>query len=127
AKPNILIVDEDADLLGTFAPIVRSWGIAEVVTAADGEQATKALESGSFSLILCDYMMPNMDGMTLKEHLNKEKLTRDIPFVMISGYGTPALLDMAVSRGIAEWLDKPVESKVLRSCISKFLPHTTSP
>jgi CheY-like chemotaxis protein len=122
AKPRVMLIDDDEDFLESLAGLLQSWGTVEIVTADNGVTALEQITNcGPFDLILSDYMMPDMDGLTLKEVLNEQPVTQAIPFVMISGYGTPRLLDMAAGKGIEEWYDKPVEMPVLKKLMKKYL------
>lgn len=121
-KPKILIVDDDEDFLTSIEGLLNAWGTVDVKTANNGAAALRLINHVEpFQLIFSDYMMPEMDGLTFKEKLNEIDEARTIPFVVISGYGTPRLLDMAVSHGIEEWYDKPVETEVLANLLKKYL------
>ena len=122
SKPSILIVDDDEDFMKSLSRLIASWDVAVVYEAVNGEDALGIVDSDhSIGLILSDYMMPEMDGLTMKEHLNSRPETASIPTVMISGYGTPQLQDMAASCGISEWHDKPIDSKVVKATVAKHL------
>ena len=60
-KPTILVVDDEADLRENIAEAMGTAGFA-VVTAPSGAAALQVLDSTRPDLILCDIMMPDMDG-----------------------------------------------------------------
>lgn len=64
-QTRILAVDDDADILYTIAAIGEAAGW-HVDGASDGEEALRMLRAGiDYDLVLLDYHMPNMDGLTL--------------------------------------------------------------
>ncbi len=102
---KILMVDDEDVFPEEIAPELREQGY-ECETASDGEQGIKLAASFLPDVVLCDLMMPRMNGdMVLR------KLTERIPatqVIMITAYGT---LDGAVDsfrNGACDYLLKPV-------------------
>lgn len=67
---RILVADDDEDLLVCTAILLREAGY-EVVEAPDGEAAWEALETGHFDLVLVDYEMPRLDGLSLIDRVRR--------------------------------------------------------
>lgn len=66
---NLLIVDDEKEIRECLASILEDIGF-KVTTATDGLDAfNKVLAHGNFDLILTDYKMPRMDGLTLAKHI----------------------------------------------------------
>jgi len=78
--PNVLVVDDDQALRGLFTTLLTRKGFA-VDTATDGRVAYDQLQRHTYSVILLDLMMPDVNGFELLE-----KLRRD----------SPALLDRVI-------------------------------
>lgn len=79
---NILIVDDEADIAEVLASIVSAPGRSfEVV--GNGKLALDALERRPFDVVVSDFSMPVMDGITLYEHARALGLT--VPFIFLSG------------------------------------------
>ncbi len=61
---RVLLVDDEEVILDSLAPVISSQG-HEVVTATDGRTALATLSAGSFSLVLLDLGLPDIDGIEL--------------------------------------------------------------
>lgn len=103
---NVLIVDDDRDLL-----LMSKEGLApydpifSVLTAGDGQLAVETLQKKPVSLVLTDLKMPRMDGFTLLAHVMEHY--PDIPVLVMTGFGTPALELKASTNGAMEYIQKP--------------------
>jgi ATP-dependent Clp protease ATP-binding subunit ClpA len=70
AKPNLLIVDDNLELLKFLTGVLQASGI-EIVTAETGEQAISICRQKRFDLGLVDYMLPDQDGLRLSAFLQR--------------------------------------------------------
>jgi CheY-like chemotaxis protein len=68
ATDKVLIVDDDKKNLDLFGSYINSFGF-NYDTAEDGQAAVKKLESGHFTIVLTDIVMPNMDGIHLLKYI----------------------------------------------------------
>jgi DNA-binding response OmpR family regulator len=81
AAQTVLIVDDDPDIRDSIEELLRSDGLPPA-TAANGEEALRALETGPVGVILLDLMMPVMDGRQFVEELRRRRI--DIPVILLS-------------------------------------------
>jgi CheY-like chemotaxis protein len=68
AKPIVLIVDDNAELLKFLTTVLQALGI-EIVTAETGEQATNLSRQKRIDVALVDYLLPDLDGLKLSSRL----------------------------------------------------------
>lgn len=87
----ILLVDDDRLMRDMLSAVLSDIG-AEVATANHGQDALVSLTVCRPNLILCDGVMPNLDGFALCQRLKQDPNYRDIPFAILS----------ALSKNIAE-------------------------
>ncbi|MEA3297750.1 MAG: response regulator [candidate division Zixibacteria bacterium] len=80
---SILIVDDNPNMSSLLSEMLEVFDFKSV-RAADGTEALKTLEDGSFSMTITDMRMPNMTGMELLAKI-KDKYPK-MPVVLISGY-----------------------------------------
>ncbi len=106
-KEKILIVDDDADVLDTlkFALTMEDY---EVLTATNGQDALKVLESAEIDLVVTDIKMPVMNGMELMRHIRE--FDTEIEIIDLAGHATVEIAVEALKNGGAfDFLRKPME------------------
>ncbi len=113
---RILIVDDDADTRASMAGIARREGW-EVQEAGRAEEAQDLLSHLSFDLVLCDLVMPGIDGIELLRRLRASG--QMIPFVMVTGHASVESAVEALRVGAFDYLSKPVRLRVLRAVLAK--------
>lgn len=103
--PSILIVDDKKSILKSLSGILSDEGF-ETITASNGYEALKTLESESPDLVLLDIWMPGIDGIdTLKEIKKKFPETQ---VIMITGHGTFETAVNATKIGAFDFIEKPL-------------------
>jgi CheY-like chemotaxis protein len=85
---TVLIVDDEASIVESLQEILEHEGYG-VVVAANGKQALEAVERERPSLVLTDFMMPQMNGLQLLEALRARPELEDLPVVMMSAVHMP--------------------------------------
>ena len=122
AKSNgyrVLVVDDDEAVLSTYRRLLRRAGF-EAVTEAD---PLKVLENGhadGVDLLLLDYRMPGLDGLSLLAELRRRECTA--PAILISAYLNEDLVNQARMLGVAKMLEKPVDAPALRDHLFELMP-----
>ncbi|MBO5674350.1 MAG: sigma-54-dependent Fis family transcriptional regulator [Paludibacteraceae bacterium] len=117
-KKRILIVEDNI----TLSQIVKDWLEREgyaVATAIDEPYARKLLRKESFDLILSDVRLPQGDGISLLEWINKEKM--DIPFVIMTEYASVTDAVKAIKLGAKDYLSKPVFHEQVVEMVKELL------
>ncbi|HWH17504.1 MAG TPA: response regulator [Allosphingosinicella sp.] len=119
-RPRVLIVDDDERNLLALKTVVEE--VAEVVTAASGEEALRHLLKGEFAVILLDVFMPGLDGYETAQMIRKREQTKGIPIVFLSAVNKEsAHLLRGYEMGAVDYVFKPVEPMVLRSKVAVFV------
>ena len=117
---TILVIEDDPAYRDNMELILRMEG-CRVMTAADGVGALALLQENSPDLILCDIMMPGMDGRTLFERLKQERQTAEIPFIFVTALGGRENIRSGMSSGADDYLTKPFSPRELLLRIKKIL------
>jgi two-component system response regulator HydG len=115
---RILIVDDDPTFRMTTAALLESDGHV-VGTAADGPEAVERLKDHAFDLMLVDFRMPGIDGISLVEALRLRG--HGVPILMISGFASVDSAVRALHVGADDFLTKPVEPDVLSARVADLL------
>lgn len=115
---KILVVEDEKDMNGFVSACLRNGGY-EVKSCYDGKEALAALENESFSLIISDIMMPNMDGFELAENIRLTDKTT--PIIFTSAKDDKLSQMYGYRLGIDDYVTKPFDIDVLLMKISALL------
>lgn len=102
-KRKILVVDDDDFSRHPVSETLKRRGY-EVEESGDGASALEMLAKDSFDLVISDFKMPGMNGIELLERIRKMDL--DIPFLIMTAYGTIDIAVDAVKKGANDFLEK---------------------
>jgi len=117
--PRILLVDDEENVILTMKAGLQVLLDCEVTTATSGQQALRLFEEKPFDLLITDYKMPGMDGMTLSTRVRQSYPHTGI--VMITAYGDDDLRRQAAQVPVQYILDKPVNLPDVRMAILEVL------
>jgi CheY-like chemotaxis protein len=117
----LLVVEDVAHILELLEVTLRFKGYP-VVSARNGEEALKLVDTEHPSLIITDILMPKMDGFAFVHHLRTDPRTRDIPVIFLSAtYVTPEDKDFAMKLGAARFIEKPIDTEEFLLTIAELL------
>ena len=118
----ILVVDDDPVSL-LLAEHILSAGGYDVVTAVSADDARATLSDGGVEIdcIVCDYMMPETNGLDLLEMLNDDDNLVCPPFVLLTGVSEADELNDERVELASAYLTKPVKSDELLAVVADML------
>jgi two-component system response regulator HydG/two-component system response regulator AtoC len=120
---TILIVDDEINTLKVLSAALKS-SKTHVETARSGEEAFELIKKNKYGLVVSDFKMGGMSGEDL---LAKTKtLHPDLPFILLTAYGTIELAVNAMRKGAYTYLTKPVNINLLESIVSDILVNGSS-
>jgi CheY-like chemotaxis protein len=121
-KGTLLVIDDDAVSRAVLANLLEEQGHT-VRVARDGPEGLSALQQGGIDLVLCDLLMPGMDGHEVVQKAKGDPALRDVPFVIISSVEDMASIVKCVKLGADDYLFKPFDEVLLearvRSCLER--------
>ncbi|MBL0699741.1 MAG: sigma-54-dependent Fis family transcriptional regulator [Desulfosarcina sp.] len=103
--PSILIVDDEPSILQSLSGLLSDEGF-DVLTASNGYEALKVIDSESPDLVLLDIWMPGIDGIETLKEIKKDNPF--IPVIIITGHGTIETAVKATKLGAFDLLEKPL-------------------
>jgi two-component system KDP operon response regulator KdpE len=121
--PRILIVDDEPNILGTLAPLLRSHHY-EVFTAMNGRTAVETVDRDKPDLIILDLGLPDIDGVDLCRQLRQ---TVNVPIVVLSARGAEGDKVRALDVGADDYVTKPFGSEELLARIRAALRRSDAP
>ncbi|HET9957509.1 MAG TPA: EAL domain-containing protein [Polyangiaceae bacterium] len=113
---SVLLVDDDPTVLRALDRTLKSRGY-EVVTAPDGEEATRQIGQRAFDVIVSDIGMPGIDGIQLLREVREHDL--NVPVILITGEPAVRTAVQALEYGAFHYLTKPVENEALESVLDR--------
>jgi len=117
---NILVIDDDVKYRESMK-LILTLEKFKVKTAATGNQAIDLIKQQKPDLILCDILMPHMDGYKFLSTLQQDKKYSDIPIVFVTALDSREELRKGMCRGVDDYLTKPFNSEELLACVTSRL------
>lgn len=114
---SIQIIEDDPSYRSMMDVILQMEGF-DVRTASDGQSGIATISEKRPDLILCDIMMPDMDGHMLLEILRKDSALVDIPFIFVTAMGDRADVRRGMSAGADDYLSKPFSAAELLAAVT---------
>ena len=117
-RNRILVVDDDPLIRGSLYEMLRGQRY-DVEMAADGAEAMNHLRRRPFQLVLADWKMPQVDGMSLLGHIRTQY--PDVSVVLITGFASITSAVEAIRQGAFDYLTKPIQPEELEATIQRAL------
>lgn len=113
---KVLLVDDSGLSRKVQAKVLREVGLESISEARNGLDALKKLEEGNWSvdLILTDWNMPGMDGISLIQEVRKHPKGQRLPIIVVSSEGEDARIAQAFQVGASSYITKPFKKEVLQ-------------
>ncbi|MDD5584902.1 MAG: response regulator [Candidatus Omnitrophica bacterium] len=103
AKFTILLVDDEPDFREIMTVRIKSWGY-DALTASNGREAVDAVKEKNPDIIILDYMMPDMDGVSALREIRK--LNNNVPVIMFTAYPDERSIKGAETLGVLAYIPK---------------------
>ncbi|NER36529.1 MAG: EAL domain-containing protein [Oscillatoria sp. SIO1A7] len=121
---KILVVEDNLEIRGNVVDLLEAEDF-EVMEAENGLKALELLaEDKNFELIICDVMMPEMDGHGLLQNLRQNPATANIPFIFLTAKGERSDIREGMNLGADDYLSKPFTNKELIEAIQARLDRS---
>lgn len=121
--PRILVVDDEPNILGTLAPLLRSRGY-ETFTAMNGRAAIETIDREKPDLIVLDLGLPDIEGVELCRQIRE---TQNVPIVVLSARGAEDDKVRALDVGADDYVTKPFGAEELLARIRAALRRSDAP
>lgn len=118
-RPTVLVIDDNTDIRQYERTLLQDEYV--VLEAADGKEGLAVALKEVPDLIICDVMMPVMDGLELTEQLKTNTATSHIPVIMLTAKNLEEHRAEGYEHGADSYITKPFHSKVLLARIENLL------
>jgi len=117
---KILLIEDNEAMRENTAEMLELANY-KVVTAANGKIGVEMAKSEMPDLIICDIMMPELDGYGVLYYLSKDPITASIPFIFLSAKAEQSEIRKGMNMGADDYLTKPFEELDLLAAIESRL------
>lgn len=121
-KKNILIIDDEQVVIDSISKIAM-MGEYTYVSVTDAQAALKKISDYDFDLIICDIMLPGMDGFQFLSEIETREI--DTPVIMTTGFSTIENAVKALYSGAIEFIPKPFTVDEMTSVIHRGIKYNT--
>lgn len=120
---KILIIEDEFDVAENLACILEEVGY-EVKTACNGLEGLRTIREFKPTLVLCDIMMPKLDGYGVLEEIQLDNSIDDIPFIFLTAKVEISDLRKGMELGADDYLFKPIKAdSLVRAVEVRILKH----
>jgi DNA-binding NarL/FixJ family response regulator len=113
---KILVIEDQPQMRKNLATILEMEHF-QVIMAADGRKGLELAQLEKPDLIVCDIMMPELDGYGVLETLRGDIATATTPFIFLTAKGDKANLRSGMNLGADDYLPKPVSREELLAAV----------
>lgn len=117
-KQTILVVDDEDKMRRVLEIMIANMG-HHAVSASNALQAIEVLKTMSVDLVLSDFKMTGMNGIELLKSIRQQE--NDVPFVIMTAYGTIESAVEAIKFGACEYIVRPIDMNALEITINRIL------
>ncbi|MCX6134967.1 MAG: response regulator [Ignavibacteriales bacterium] len=105
--PKILVIDDDELICEMISSTLQMEGFV-TISALDGDKGIEAARKHAPDLIICDVMMPTMDGFATLTAIRKDPSTATTPFIFLTGQTAKSDMRQGMDLGADDFLAKPI-------------------
>ena len=118
-KPNILIVDDEADIRNSMKDFLSPRYECNLELAGDGEEAIQKAKDFKPDVVLLDIKMPGMSGIDVIDEI--KKINPGVKIIVISAWKSSDVVRQAIARGAVDYIGKPISLAALSDKLQPVL------
>jgi two-component system chemotaxis response regulator CheY len=117
---KILVVDDFPTMRRIIKNLLKDLGFENVDEAEDGLMALERLRNGSFSFVVSDWNMPNMDGLAMLKEIRADPALCQLPVLMVTAEAKKENIIAAAQAGASGYVVKPFTAATLEEKLNKI-------
>lgn len=114
SKIKVVLADDNKEFVDMLGMCLKNENDIDVVgVASNGKDAIDLIKNNEVDILLCDMIMPCMDGIAVVEEMSKLELLEKTKIIMLSSVGSEDITSKAINMGVSYYMLKPVEYPIL--------------
>ena len=118
---TLLVIEDETPLRANLVRILSAEGYT-VIAAADGEEGIRRVREGKPDLVICDILMPVVDGFGVLASLRSRPETAELPFIFLTASADKENLQRGLRSGANEYVTNPFKIADLLAAVKRRLP-----
>ncbi len=121
ANTSVLVVDDSKTMIRIVCNLLRQIGFSMIDEAADGDGALGLMQTKSYGVVISDWNMEPMTGLTLLQRVRADEKLRKTPFIMVTAESAVDNVIAAKKAGVNDYIVKPFNAETLKSKLANVL------
>ncbi|MFO1237067.1 MAG: response regulator [Alphaproteobacteria bacterium] len=122
---KVLVVDDQLTMRALIRATLQEIGFKDIEDAVDGEEGFRTLVQRPAHLVISDFNMPKLDGLSFLRAVRAHEATRKTAFIMLTGRADKELVQRAMQFGVNNYIVKPFSPTSLRAKIEEVFGALT--
>jgi len=118
---KFLVVDDSSSMRKIVTNCLKGLGHDDVVQAENGLAALTQLAKGGVDVVVTDWNMPEMDGLTLVQKIRGDERFKEVPILMVTTESVKEDVITAIKAGVNNYVVKPFTADVFGEKLNKIL------
>lgn len=114
---KILLIDDDESIRDSMSMFFLGEGI-HIDTFETAEEGVDAIKKQHYDIIITDYRLPGMDGLSFLKHIHE--ICPDSFKIFLTAYGSREVLTAATGLGVDEYIEKPFTTRLIKDALSRL-------
>ena len=124
---RILIAEDNQAMRKIMGTMLSGLGYEDQVFVVDGREAWNRLQEDDIDIFLCDFLMPDMNGLEVLQLIRESKKYFSLPFVMVTGVDSKSEFMKTVRAEVDNYIIKPVNAQKLGDMLDNIIRSITRP
>lgn len=106
---KILIADDMSTMRNIIKGVLIRGGFTNIDEAENGKVIMKKLSENDYHLVVSDWEMPEMDGLSVLNNMKAHETLHKIPFILVTSIADASKVVSAIQQGVDDYVIKPVK------------------
>jgi two-component system chemotaxis response regulator CheY len=106
---KVLVIDDVSYMRAIIVDMLERLGLTDITQASDGDEGLAIINSQQFSVVLCDWHMPKLNGVSLLRMIRLSHSTTSLPFIMVTSNQKLCDVRDCIASGVSGFLLKPFD------------------